>query len=177
MSDAPANRVQLRLPSTGELPALHALIESAYRGESARAGWTHEADLVQQPRTSVGELATLLDPPDELLLVAGHGAAMIGCVHLGRRSQDMGYLGLLTVRPGHQAAGFGKAILAAAEHEAISRFGTRIMELSVVSRRPELIAYYQRRGYAATGERRPFPVALDPPLELIVLRKPLNPAA
>ena len=48
------------------------------------------------------------------------------------------------------------------------------MELLVVSRRPELIAYYERRGYVRTGERRPFPIATDPPLEFVVLSKPLR---
>jgi predicted N-acetyltransferase YhbS len=177
MSTGVATDLQLRPASRADLPLLHDLIESAYRGDSARAGWTHEADLIEQPRTSVAELQALLDAPDELLLIASQGATIVGCVQVSRRAEAVAYLGLLTVTPALQAAGLGKTIIAAAEQQAASRFGARTLELSVVSLRPELIAYYERRGFAATGERRPFPVPLDPPLELIVLRKPISPAA
>jgi hypothetical protein len=46
--------------------------------------------------------------------------------------------------------------------------------MTVIDRRVELIAWYNRHGYAATGETRPFPVPLDPPLAMTVLVKPLS---
>ena len=53
-----------------DLPALHALIQRCYRGNASRAGWTHEADLVEGDRISHAELAAILDDPRETLLVA-----------------------------------------------------------------------------------------------------------
>ncbi|MGY4397175.1 putative N-acetyltransferase YhbS [Sphingomonas sp. UYAg733] len=165
--------IQLRPTLSADLPELHTLIESAYRGERARAGWTHEADLLDSPRTSIANLASIIGDPDELLLVVLDGTTIVGCVQLTRTSPTMAYLGLLTVNPQRQSSGLGKRIIAAAEGEAMRHFGSEVMELSVVSLRPELIAYYERRGYVLTGERRDFPIPLDPPLSLTVLRKSL----
>ena len=100
--------------------------------------------------------------------------ALIGCVQVARLGDDLAYLGMLTVEPTLQASGLGRRLLAAAESEAIARFGARRMEMTVIHRRTELIAWYERRGYAPTGETRPFPV--DPPrheLEFAVLEKAL----
>lgn len=168
-----ATPIALSLAQRGDLPELHALIERAYRGESARAGWTHEADLVETPRTDVATLQAILDDPQDALLIAREGGEMIGCVQISRHGPGVAYLGLLTVDPGRQGGGTGKRILAAAERDAIIRFGAERMQLSAVSVRSELIAYYERRGYVPTGEVRPFPVPLDPPLTLTVLDKPL----
>jgi ribosomal protein S18 acetylase RimI-like enzyme len=172
-----AASLTIRPAEISDVAQLHALIESAYRGDSARAGWTHEADLLETPRTSAETLAGVIGDPDELMLLFLDGPALVGCVQLTRRSPSRAYLGLLTVDPRRQAGGLGKRILAAAEAEAAQRFGADVMELSAVSQRAELIAYYQRRGYSPTGEQRPFPVAVDPPLTLLVLEKPLQPGA
>jgi GNAT superfamily N-acetyltransferase len=94
-----------------------------------------------------------------------------------RRPDGRGYLGLLTVEPTLQAAGLGRRLIAAAE-DCARAFGAKAMEMTVIASRGELIAYYERRGYALTGERRPFP--LDDPrfglpktrdLEFVVLEK------
>ena len=65
-------------------------------------------------------------------------------------------------------------MLTAAE-AAARRRGATAVEMTVVDRRHELIAYYERRGYRRTGEVRPFPADLveDVPLALVVLAKPL----
>ncbi len=155
------------------MPELHALVEGAYRGEGARAGWTHEADLLDGPRTSAAALEALIRAPDEVLLAALDGEAIVGCVQVTRRAEGLGYLGLLTVDPRRQAGGLGRRLIGAAEAAATGRFGATRMELSVVAQRAELIAYYGRRGYRVTGEKRPFPIPLDPPLELVVMEKAL----
>ena len=167
-------------PATpADLPALHALIERAYRGDDAKAGWTHEADLLGGQRTDLAALTEMLADPDQHILVAIDGAAMTGCVSVARKPGDLGYLGLLTVDPTLQAAGLGKQLIAAAE-DAARGFGATAMEMTVIASRGELIAYYERRGYALTGERRPFP--LDDPrfglpktrdLEFVVLERAL----
>lgn len=169
----------IRSATSADLPALHALIERAYRGESARAGWTHEADLLGGQRTDPAALAELVADPAQHLLVAADGGIVTGCVAVSRRPDGRGYLGLLTVDPALQAAGLGRRLIAAAE-AAARGFGATAMEMTVIARRGELIRYYERRGYVLTGEERPFP--LDDPrfglpktrdLKFVVLEKPL----
>jgi predicted N-acetyltransferase YhbS len=163
--------LSLRPAREADLPDLHALIESAYRGESARAGWTHEADLIDGDRTSVPELRALIDHPDERLLIAEMNGVVMGSVHLSRLPPASTYLGLLTVDPRRQASGLGKRIMTEAERAAATDFGATHIEMTVIASRAELIAYYERRGYRLTGEERPFPVPLDPPLTFVVMRK------
>ena len=169
----------LRLATAADVPALHALVESAYRGDSARMGWTHEADLLDGQRSDAAMLAALIDDAAQSLLIAEQGDALIGCVQLSDKGDGLFYLGLLSVAPGAQAAGLGKQLLAAAEARARAA-GGRTIEMTVIRQRGELIAYYQRRGYALTGETRPFPYGdarFGTPrrgdLEFMVLAKPL----
>ncbi len=163
----------IRIAGAADLPAVHALIERAYRGESARAGWTHESDLLSEDRTSLEELAAIIGDADKRILVAQRDGAIIGCVEVTREREGVGYFGMLTVDPALQAGGLGKHLIAAAEAEAVQAFGATRMELAVVDKRPELIAYYERRGYVATGEVKPFPAPEAIPLDLLVFSKPL----
>jgi GNAT superfamily N-acetyltransferase len=163
----------IRVAGQADLSALHALIERAYRGDSARAGWTHESDLLSEARTSVEELAAIIADPDQRILIAEREGALIGCVEVARAGEGVGYFGMLTVDPTRQAAGLGKLLIAAAEQAASRAFGATRMELAVVDKRPELIAYYERRGYAATGEVRPFPAPEAIPLDLLIYSKAL----
>jgi len=163
-----------RAATSSDVAALHPLIERAYRGDSAKAGWTHEADLLEGARTSVDELAALIADPDRVILLAHREGGPIGCVQVARAGEDLAYLGMLTVEPTLQATGLGRRLLAAAEAEAMTRFGVRRMEMTVIGGRAELIAWYERRGYVRTGEERPFPVAPPrPELAFVVLEKPL----
>lgn len=167
-------QIAIRAATSDDVASLHPLIERAYRGETAKAGWTHEADLLFDDRTSVAELSALIVDPDRVILLAHRDGALIGCVQVARAGDDLAYLGMLTVEPTLQASGLGRRLLAAAESEAVARFGARRMEMTVIQRRTELIAWYERRGYAPTGETRPFPV--DPPrpeLDFVVLEKAL----
>ena len=144
--------------ATADLPALHALVERAYRGDSARAGWTHEADLLGGQRTDVAALAESLADPAHLLLVAvDPDGALAGCVDVADRGEGLAYLGLLTVDPAGQGRGLAKQLIDRAEAEAATRFAATRMEMTVIRHRAELIAYYERRGYRLTGEERPFP--------------------
>lgn len=145
-----------RAATLDDVPALHALIESAYRGEAAKSGWTHEADLLGGQRTDPAMLAELLADPAQTMLLAESDGGLRGCVQLTAKGGGLFYLGLLSVAPRVQAAGLGKQLLAAAEARARDQ-GGRAIEMTVIRQRPELIAFYERRGYALTGERRPFP--------------------
>jgi GNAT superfamily N-acetyltransferase len=164
----------VRLATHDDLPALHALVESAYRGDSARGGWTHEADLLEGDRTSQAELAQALGDPANRVLLAHRDGALVGTVTITRRNEDTAYLGMLCVDPALQAGGMGRALIAAAEDCAVREFGAKTMEMTVVSPRVELIAYYERRGYVQTGEIRPFPLPQFDHLTMVVLAKALG---
>jgi predicted N-acetyltransferase YhbS len=147
----------IRPATHADVPALHTLVESAYRGDSARQGWTHEADLLDGQRTDPTSLSEIIDDPDQRILVALDGPDIIGCVQIAGKENGKSYLGLLSVDPRRQATGLGKQLISAAEHAAATYFGAHLIEMTVIKQRSELIAYYSRRGYSETGEERPFP--------------------
>lgn len=165
-----------------DIPALHALVERAYRGEHARRGWTHEADLLDGQRTDEEALAQIVADPAQVVLLALVDEALRGCVHLKPVEPGIVALGMLAVDPAHQAGGIGRALIAAAEAHATRAMAARRMEMNVIHRRHELIAWYARRGYAPTGETRPFPLTDERfglprtnDLDFVVLAKPLGP--
>lgn len=155
--------------------ALKALLEAAYRGDSARAGWNHEADILDDERTSRAELDALLADPAVTMLTARNGERLIGCVAVTRKDDTLAYLGMLCVLPTLQSGGIGRRLLDAAE-DCARALGIAAMEMTVIDSRESLIAWYERRGYRRTGETRPFPVPRDPPITFAVLEKPLGPA-
>lgn len=144
-----------------DLEPLHALVHAAYRGDSARRGWTHEADLLDGSRIDRSSLRSAITTPGQVVLVATDGEALTGCVHVTDRGAGLAYLGMLTVDPALQARGLGRRLIAAAESHALRHFQARRMEMTVIVHRHELIAWYERRGYRRTEETRPFP-ATDP---------------
>jgi GNAT superfamily N-acetyltransferase len=167
-----------------ELCAVADLVNGAYRGAGASAGWTTEADYIDGQRTDAELLATDLarQPAAELLVMRGEpGGPLLGCVWLEPAEAGVWYLGMLTVRPDLQDRQLGRALLAAAESFAAGQ-GARRIRMTVVSIRDTLITWYERRGYALTGERRPFPygdpafgLPRRPDLEFVVLEKALGP--
>lgn len=164
----------IRSAVAADIPDLHALIERAYRGPESRAGWTHEADLLTGPRTDPASLAAIIADPATTMLLASDAEQIAACISVGDTGSGRAYLGMLAVAPARQARALGRTMLAAAEDRARA-FGATMVEMTVVDRRPELIAYYERRGYVRTGEVRPFPADLIEalPLALVVLAKPL----
>jgi GNAT superfamily N-acetyltransferase len=164
--------LSIRLAAHADAATLQPLIQRAYRGDASRAGWTHEADLLDGERISIAELEALIADPLGRILVAWRSETQIGCVRVAKVDNDLAYLGLLCVDPLLQAGGVGGALIAAAEDTARDVFGANRMEMTVIDSRSELIAYYARRGYAPTGTRD-FPIALDPPLHMVVLEKAL----
>jgi ribosomal protein S18 acetylase RimI-like enzyme len=161
--------------SPADAHALKALLEAAYRGDSARRGWNHEADILDDERTAPGEVEALLTDPAVTILTVREGEALIGCVAVTVKGRALAYLGMLCVQPDLQSAGLGRQLLDAAEDHARA-LGIAAMEMTVIDSRDSLIAWYERRGYVRTGETRPFPVLRDPPVTFVVLEKPLGPA-
>lgn len=142
--------VTIRAAEHGDVDAVLALVESAYRGEASRAGWTTEADLLEGQRT---DAAAVLEALPDLLVSVADGE-VVGCCAVTHHEAHS-YFGMFAVRPTLQGGGVGSALLAAAEERAQARGSTR-MELTVLRQRSELIAYYERRGYVTTDELRPF---------------------
>ena len=147
----------IRRAASADRDALHSLIERAYRGDAARRGWTHEADLLGGQRTDRAALTAMLEDPLSRLLLAVDDSALVGCVHVAARGGGLCYLGLLSVDPDSQSRGIGSRLIDAAEDCARTELNATTMEMTVIARRTELVAYYARRNYLLTGEVRPFP--------------------
>ena len=143
--------MHLRRATVTDVDAVVALVESAYRGDPSRQGWTTEADLLDGQRTDPDEVRSVLDH----LLLADDGGELVGCCTLVPK-EDHAYFGMFAVRPGLQGSGVGSQLLETAEKLA-AEHGVHHVEMTVISSRTELIDFYVRRGYAATGETRPFP--------------------
>lgn len=163
-----------------EHPAIVDLVNSAYRGTGAQAGWTTEAGYIDGQRTDLASLRSdLAAAPQAMMLTArdAEDGPLLGCVWLEPAQPGVWYLGMLTVRPDLQDRGLGRDLLAAGEAFARERGAVR-MQMTVVHLRDTLIAWYQRRGWVLTGETRPFPEGErfgrpQQPLSFVVLEKPL----
>jgi ribosomal protein S18 acetylase RimI-like enzyme len=169
-----------RFARPGDVPAVVALVESAYRGESSRAGWTTEADLLDGQRTDAEAISAVIAGQGSVMLLAEAGGQLVGCCQLEQRPGTGAYFGTFAVRPGGQGRGWGGRILAEAERLARDEWGAGTMVMSVLAQRPDLIAWYERRGYRRTGETTPFPygnerfgVPKRPDLSFAGLAKPL----
>ncbi|MFJ8696586.1 GNAT family N-acetyltransferase [Streptomyces roseolilacinus] len=139
-----------------DVPVLVALVESAYRGDASRAGWTTEADILDGQRTDPDGVRAVITAPGSRLVVVERDGAPVACCQLEHRG-DVAYFGMFAVRPGSQGGGLGRRVLARAERLAREEWGVREMHMTVISVREELIAWYERRGYRRTGRMAPFP--------------------
>ncbi|MBI5371340.1 MAG: GNAT family N-acetyltransferase [Sphingobacteriales bacterium] len=139
-----------------DIPAIVDLLNSAYRGESSRKGWTTEADLIAgERRTDEKNLLDIMKQEGSVFLKYEQPEGkIIGCVNLQKQANRI-YLGMFSVSPALQGAGTGKKILLAAE-EYTRSVQCHSIFMSVISVRAELISWYQRHGYADTGQRKPF---------------------
>ncbi|OYX29450.1 MAG: GNAT family N-acetyltransferase [Caulobacterales bacterium 32-69-10] len=165
-----------------DLPAVAALVNAAYRGDTSRQGWTTESDYLDGQRTDVKTLSRdLASRPGARILVLRDTptGALLGSVWIEPAGEDAWYLGMLTVRPDLQDRRLGRGLLAAVEDLAREAGVTRL-RMTVINIRDTLIAWYERRGFAPTGERLPFPYGDDrfgiprrDDLEFVVLEKTL----
>ncbi|HLX51327.1 MAG TPA: GNAT family N-acetyltransferase [Streptosporangiaceae bacterium] len=169
-----------RFAEPADVPAIVSLVESAYRGEASRMGWTTEADLLDGQRTDAATVSSILSSEGSAMLVAEAAGRLAGCCKLERQPPATVFFGLFSVPPDRQGQGWGSAILAEAERLAREDWGAQTMVMTVLAQRPDLIAWYERRGYRRTGEQRPFPyddtrfgVPKRPDLSFVVLAKSL----
>jgi ribosomal protein S18 acetylase RimI-like enzyme len=168
----------ISLATIADIPSLLKLINSAYRGASARKGWTHESDLVSGDiRTNPESLKEMIQNPNAVILKYTLNGEIVGSVYLEKQDHKM-YLGMLAVSPDIQAQGIGKKLMSAAEEHA-EKMNCTTIHMTVITVRNKLIAWYERKGYHKTGDTKPFPndgrfgMPLQP-IEFIVMEKQLG---
>lgn len=133
-----------------DVQELNKLINSAYRGDESRKGWTTEAEILDGIRIDEGALKTLLTTPVvSVLKCSNESGEILGTVCLELK-KELVYLGMFAVAPVAQDNGIGKALLKAAEEFTLANNFNKIV-ISVISSRTELIDWYKRHGYVATG--------------------------
>jgi ribosomal protein S18 acetylase RimI-like enzyme len=147
----------LRFADRSDADAIVALVNSAYRGDCSRAGWTTEADILDGQRTDVQEIAQLIAEAGSVFLLCLRGGEMVGSVHLLRQDARTAYLGMLVIKPGLQGQGLGSRLMDEAERFLKDEWGVSRLQMQVITLREALIAFYERRGFARTGEFKPFP--------------------
>ena len=171
--------IEIRLAQHTDAEAIANLINSAYRGESSRAGWTTEADLIDGLRTTAQEIAALIQRPHLFILI---GELRIGALEMGKQEmgnidqqvvaticcecleeggQHKAKLGMIAVKPTLQNQGLGRQMILAAEAHALNQWSIQKYCMTVVTARDTLIAFYNRLGYQPTGLVRPFPYESD----------------
>jgi len=139
-----------------DVAAIVALVESAYRGDASRAGWTTEADLLDGQRVDVVGVSEIVTRRGSRVLLAEANGELLACCHLEKQGSAC-YFGMFSVKPTQQGAGIGQQLLQEAERLARDEWKCRKMEMTVITVRDELIAWYERRGYRRSGMYKPFP--------------------
>ncbi|MGP4863705.1 GNAT family N-acetyltransferase [Psychrobacter sp. T6-5] len=171
-SNLSKDSVFLRQAKADDIGALEQLLNCCYR---ETAGWTNEADLVGGIRITPEELVSTITNPTHYLFVypktttgereAEETGEVLGCIAVDIKtdtdSNKKAYIGMFAVHPELQGQGVGNVILQAAETFADRHLQSQNqpsrLTMSILSHRPELLAYYQRRGYQLNGNKIPFP--------------------
>ena len=148
--------LQFRAASVADINAIVALVESAYRGDISRQGWTTEADLLDGRRTGADDVIACLQRERSRIELAERDGQLLACAHVAEED-GAGYFGMFSVVPGLQGGGIGKQVLAECERIARDDWRLPAMRMTVIDIRDELIAFYERRGYRRTGILKPFP--------------------
>jgi ribosomal protein S18 acetylase RimI-like enzyme len=148
---------QFRIATRSDAQAITDLVNSAYRGDSSRAGWTTEADLLIGLRVTPEDVCELIETDDSVILLCIDDDKIIGSVNL-LKTENAAYLGMFAVNPQLQGGGIGKQFMQAAEDLVKQRWQANKMWMTVITTRHELIAYYERRGYQRTGRIKAFPI-------------------
>jgi ribosomal protein S18 acetylase RimI-like enzyme len=158
MSDGVAQvHFVVRHATAADVGAIVALVESAYRGDISRLGWTTEADFLDGRRVDTAGVAEIVGKRDSIVLLAeSDDATLLACCHIEKQGVAC-YFGMFSVRPGMQGSGIGRRMLAEAENVGRTMWKSEKVEMTVISIRTELITWYERRGYHRTGRFKPFP--------------------
>ena len=198
--NANKDSVFLRQAEASDIDSLEQLLNRCYRQTE---GWTNEADLIGGIRITQDELASTIANPTHYLFVypktitgerdGEETGELLGCIgvdmQVNAAGDEKAYIGMFAVHPELQGQGVGNVILQAAEtfagrhlqpdEQATDKKPARLT-MSILSHRPELLSYYQRRGYQLNGNKMPFPndgnngEPKRQDLELLELEKPVS---
>jgi ribosomal protein S18 acetylase RimI-like enzyme len=190
---AASSRLRRRLATAADAPALVELIRAAYRGPASYARWTSEEHLVRGTRTDERAVLAAIESAGSAMLVVededededeseseGDGRELVACCRIADRSNGLAHFGMFAVDPARQGAGTGRQVVRWAEVAAAELFGARTLELEVLGQQEQLRGWYERLGYTATGEIRPFPadpvfaVPMRADLHLVMLSRRLS---
>lgn len=149
--------IAFRIAAKQDAQTIADLVNSAYRGESSRGGWTTEADFLAGQRTDLPMVEAIIASPAQRFVLGERDGVLLGCVCLEQVHPQVCHFGMFAVRPERQAQGIGKRFVAEAERVARERLGCSTMNMLVITLRAELIAWYERRGYRRTAEYDAFP--------------------
>lgn len=158
MTIAARTTLTFRKATLADAAQVTVLVRSAYRGDSSRAGWTTEADLLSDNRIEEPEVVEKINNPNASVILAhDQDGVLAACCEVVRRDDGtVGQFGMFAVDPQRQAGGIGRQVLAEAEADAKRTFGLKTIEMLVIDVREELIAWYLRRGYEKTGRTKAF---------------------
>lgn len=145
-----------RTATPADAVLIASLVESAYRGDASRAGWTTEADFLHGRRTDVTEIEALLTGPHGRFVLFERGDEILASCYIERQG-PVCYFGMFSVHPPAQGTGIGRLVIEEVERIARDEWASERVEMTVIDIRAELIAWYERRGYVRTGKTKPFP--------------------
>ena len=147
--------MKLELANINEAQRINELLNLAYRGEK---GWTTENSLVSGDRSTTADVKLSIE--NSTFLIYKKNSDLVACICLEAKGHEV-YIGSFAVHPDYQAAGLGKTILNAAEKYSINELKAKKFVMVVLSKRIELISFYERRGYQKTGINKEYPLHLN----------------
>jgi ribosomal protein S18 acetylase RimI-like enzyme len=147
--------ILFRNAAPDDAEAICTLVNSVYRGENSKKGWTTEAYILGGIRIDTESIEKLTAKENNVIILVIFENKLIGCVHLEKKG-NICHLGMLSVDVNFQDKGLGKKLMEYSEHYAAEKLKCSIMEMKVIGQRKELIDFYIRRGYRITGESEPF---------------------
>ncbi|KAJ9138220.1 hypothetical protein NKR23_g8712 [Pleurostoma richardsiae] len=151
------NDVSFRLATIEDVAKLETLINTAFRNDTTTQVFL-SADHARIDVTDVPSIEAKIAQPDCAVLVATDpDGTLVAHCSVRKLEDGRAWFGMLAVDVRSQSRGLGSQVIAYAENYARREWGARRLEFDVVCTRADLIAWYTRQGYRATGETKPFP--------------------
>jgi ribosomal protein S18 acetylase RimI-like enzyme len=147
--------IKISIATAEQADEITALVNSVYRGENAKKGWTTEADFLEGIRITPEKIKEIIDSENNVIINAVEGDKIIGCVQLEKKGNHT-LLGMLSVDVDYQNKGIGKVLITECERYTKEVYKCDEIKMKVIGKRKELIEYYERRNYLVTGEREDF---------------------
>ncbi|KAJ5794019.1 hypothetical protein N7457_000618 [Penicillium paradoxum] len=152
------NALTFRIATEADASELQQLVESAFRANDSRNGWTDDLGLSSSFRIDVEEILAMIIKPDSVMLMATNDLnTLVGSIGTAKRGPNNARLFMLAIDPSQQRSGIGRQVLAYAEGYCRRTWGVTTLELNALSNRKQLISWYSRHGYRETGKTTVFP--------------------